>query len=382
MVEESAPTDDAVLGEAEALPELSLDIFDLIKTAQGLHGLRHGDYGRYRQYCSRRLHRLRKTAALTHGKGRYAKRPIEPESVRDARALMLPLFCAERAWAYAMQLKRDNTAQEPRPHYHLLARLAKAVAWSEKLASLCAERTDQRTELEAKAYAAFMSGNLSLERELWAPALASFNSCVTICKELSRVSLAEQVHLYSQMVAEVEPSIRFCTYNLNRNGGDGAPAAEMDGKDVEGLAVAEGASDILRSKLEQVLAATRARQAENLTELLVLGERVPIKSDKTRLCIVRGQQLLNEVEGTVRSTKEEATVIDSAGGESDAVEDQMTKYDKLFVAFNDALDSVRQFWEGALMARHKHQTTIYEGGTGAAAWLSLAEGGRATIPIR
>ena len=49
-------------------------------------------------------------------------------------------------------------------------------------------------------------------------------------------------------------------------------------------------SDILRSKLEAVLQESRARQAQDLTEIEVLGERVPIKSDKVRIAILASQQ--------------------------------------------------------------------------------------------
>ena len=61
-----------------AMPEVSLDIFDVIKSSRAQHGLRHGDHLRYRQYCARRLHRLRKTLKLTQGKGRFVKKPVEP----------------------------------------------------------------------------------------------------------------------------------------------------------------------------------------------------------------------------------------------------------------------------------------------------------------
>jgi len=313
--------------EDEDLPELSLDIFDVIKSAQAQHGLRHGDHARYRQYCSRRLHRLRKGLKFTHGKGRYVKRPLEQKAVRDSRHLMLPLFCAERAWSFAMQIKRENTQQEPRPHFHLLSRLAKAAQWSAKLAALCAKRGDQRTELEANAYAAFMSGNMHLEREHWGPALSAFKRCATISSELCRVSMAEQVHLYRQMVAEVEPSVRFCAYNLRRLNGEveGAEEATL-GVEVEGLAGDEATSDILRSKLEHVLQETRAKQAKDLNEIELLGERIPIKSDKTRVCILQSRQLLIELANETGET---------------ASEQQMGLYDKLFVAFNDALESVR-----------------------------------------
>ena len=207
----------AALMEEEDLPDVSLDIFDVSKTAQAQHGLRHGDYGRYRQYCSRRLHRLRKATRMTHGKGRYVKCPLEPNMVREGRHLSSLLFCSERAWAHAMEIKRDNTNHEPRPRYHLLNRLAKAAKWAATLSQLCAARADTRTALAAEAYAAFMGANVHLEREEWAPARAAFARCRTICSELCRVSLAEQVHLYRTMVDGVEPSIRFCSYHLSRS---------------------------------------------------------------------------------------------------------------------------------------------------------------------
>ena len=131
---------------------MSLDLFDLVRSSRNAHGLRHGDYLRYRQYCSRRLLRLRRSLKLTHGKGRYKPQPLELRMVRDPKHLMLPLFCCERAWAYAMQVKRENTAQEPRPRFHLLQRLNKAAKWSVVLSKLCAERGDKRTALEAEAY--------------------------------------------------------------------------------------------------------------------------------------------------------------------------------------------------------------------------------------
>ena len=217
--------------EEEDLPDVTLDIFDVSKTAQAQHGLRHGDYGRYRQYCSRRLHRLRKATRMTHGKGRYLKRPLEPHMVREGRHLMIVLFCSERAWAHAMEIKRDNTNHEPRPRFHLLNRLAKAAKWAAALSAICAARADKRTALEAEAYAAFMGANVHLEREEWAPAREGFARCRTICVELCRVSMAEQVHLYRTMVDGVEPSIRFCAYHLSRM--DGADDSAL-GDEVEG----------------------------------------------------------------------------------------------------------------------------------------------------
>lgn len=104
--EEEAPA-------APELPLLSLDILQAIRTAQSQHGLRHGDYGRYRrdgacalvdwcrscaaasqltlspahrrQYCSRRLRRLYKGTKFLHGRGRFQKKKMEPAMVTDTR---------------------------------------------------------------------------------------------------------------------------------------------------------------------------------------------------------------------------------------------------------------------------------------------------------
>ncbi len=66
------------------------------------------------------------------------------------RFLYLPLFDAERAWAYAMQLKSEANT-EVRKKFHLINRLKKAVYHAEHLASLCeSDKCDARTKLEAQ----------------------------------------------------------------------------------------------------------------------------------------------------------------------------------------------------------------------------------------
>ena len=49
---------------SEGLNILSLKLLPLVRNLQSKHGLRHGDYQRYRGYCSRRLARLRKVLKL------------------------------------------------------------------------------------------------------------------------------------------------------------------------------------------------------------------------------------------------------------------------------------------------------------------------------
>lgn len=67
-----------------------------------------------------------------------------------SRFLLLPLVNAERAWAYAMQLRHlANT--EPRKRFHLIKRLKKAAVHAAALVELCRnDICDARTKLEAQ----------------------------------------------------------------------------------------------------------------------------------------------------------------------------------------------------------------------------------------
>ncbi|CAN0470089.1 unnamed protein product, partial [Hapterophycus canaliculatus] len=62
VIEETAP----------AAVKLSLKLHEVAKDAQNHNGLRHGDYHQYRQYCTRRLKRVRsaRQVRFMFGKGK------------------------------------------------------------------------------------------------------------------------------------------------------------------------------------------------------------------------------------------------------------------------------------------------------------------------
>lgn len=161
--------------------EISLPILLVIKEKQLFNGLRNGNYLRYRNYCTSKLKKLRKKLHLVHQlKGKkqpFVKHEITtikayfqdqqqpqqqttPDQVAPAvvldpskvnQLLCLILFQAERAWAYAMQLKQEIAEKDDaQKKYHNLKRLAKAAKHSAKLEALCAEVGDKRTTFEAE----------------------------------------------------------------------------------------------------------------------------------------------------------------------------------------------------------------------------------------
>nr|XP_024397376.1 signal recognition particle subunit SRP68-like isoform X2 [Physcomitrium patens] len=311
-------TEDVAMVDA-ALP--SIGVLQLIKGAQAQHGLRHGDYQRYRRYCTARLARLYKSLNFTHGKGKYVKKPITEATVTNVRYLHIVLYLAERAWSYAMELKQATGTGSSRKRIHLIRRLAKAARWGELFSQLCTSKADSRTALEAAAYAAYMKGNLLLEREDdWDVALKNFKNARAVYEELGKYGDVENQVLCRQRVEELDPSIRYCNYKMGNVNIQGSDLLDLRNQEGPGL-------DLLQSKLQAVIEEARSKQAVTITQLEWLEYKLPVNNEKTRLCIVKGQELEKD---TVESSSDSLTT-----------EKKLAVYDKIFVAYQDAKRHIR-----------------------------------------
>ncbi|XP_027155854.1 signal recognition particle subunit SRP68-like [Coffea eugenioides] len=131
-------------------PRFSINVLQLLKSAQMQHGLRFGDYARYRRYCTARLRRLYKSLKFTHGRGKYSKRAITASMVTEVRYLHVVLYTAERAWSHTMEKKTLPDGPNARQRGYLIGRLRKAVKWATLFQDLCAIKGDSRTSLEAE----------------------------------------------------------------------------------------------------------------------------------------------------------------------------------------------------------------------------------------
>uniref|UniRef100_A0A803VIN0 Signal recognition particle subunit SRP68 n=2 Tax=Ficedula albicollis TaxID=59894 RepID=A0A803VIN0_FICAL len=251
----------------------------IVKESQQQHGLRHGDFQRYRGYCSRRLRRLRKTLNFKMGnRHKFTGKKVTEEILSDNRYLLLILMDAERAWSYAMQLKQEANT-EPRKRFHLLSRLRKAVKHAEELERLCeSNRVDAKTKLEAQAYMAYLTGMLRFEHQEWKAAMEAFNKCKTIYEKLANAFTEEQAVLYNQRVEEISPNIRYCAYNI----GDQSAMNEL----MQMRLRSGGTEGLLAEKLEALITQTRAKQAATMSEVEWRGRTVPVKIDKVRIFLL------------------------------------------------------------------------------------------------
>lgn len=127
------------------------------------------------RYCKRRLQRLRKNVGLSNNKIKallcYEVTAFTPQ-VTAEHVLVLALL-AERAWAYAMELKvcasfeskpnlESNERNRSAWRRHSRQRLAKAAAYGETMRTLSAVVGDDMLVRESAAYAGWLKG-LELE---------------------------------------------------------------------------------------------------------------------------------------------------------------------------------------------------------------------------
>lgn len=302
-------------------PKFSIHVLQLLKSAQMQHGLRFGDYTRYRRYCTARLRRLYKSLKFTHGRGKYTKRTIQPSMVTEVRFLHVVLYTSERAWSHAMEKRQLPDGPNARQRSYLIGRLRKAVKWATFFAELCAMKGDSRTSLEAEAYASYMKGNLLFEQDQnWDIALKSFKSARAVYEELGKYGDLENQVLCRERVEELEPSIRYCLHKIGESNLQASELLQIG--EMEGPAL-----DLFRAKLEAVMAEARSQQAASMTEFNWLGHRFPISNAKTRVSILKAQELEKDLHGPT--------------ADSVPPEKRLVVFDKFFAAYHEARSSIR-----------------------------------------
>ncbi|KAI3882912.1 hypothetical protein MKW92_000419 [Papaver armeniacum] len=148
-------------------PKFSINVLQLLKSAQMQHGLRHGDYTKSVFYSWAR---------------EINKRAITETTVTEVRYLHVLLYTAERAWSHAME--NGPVPNGPVPNgLHFL---------------------------RSCAYASFMKGTLLFELEQnWETALMSFKNAKAVYEQLGKYGDIENQVICRERVQELDPNINY-----------------------------------------------------------------------------------------------------------------------------------------------------------------------------
>ncbi|KAI4456971.1 signal recognition particle 68 kda protein [Holotrichia oblita] len=272
--------------KTDSLKPFSIEILKLLKDVHQQHGLRHGDYQRYRGYCSRRVRRLRKVLKLPQGDRRhFKKRDVTDVHINNAKAderyLHVPLVLAERNWAYAMQLRQEANT-EPRKKFHLIQKMRKACAYALQLEELCKlERCDARTKLESQAYVAWMHGTLHFELQLWEKANENLKRAQVIYEKLASALPEDEQLPYRQKVDEIAPSLRYCAYNIGED---------------KAVDLLELRSQGILENFEALVAQKKEKTTTILQEIKWFDLKVLIRHERVRLFLASIENLNDSID--------------------------------------------------------------------------------------
>ncbi|KAL2061774.1 hypothetical protein VTL71DRAFT_7152 [Oculimacula yallundae] len=183
-----------------------------------------GDYATYRKGLSNRIHNLRKKLGIaTKPRAKYdsSKTQVTAENIaHNHEFVRLLLLTSERAWAHAMSMREIHSTEKKgitgSTRTHIISRLHKATTYADNLFQLL---TDQSTTgandedvLEARAYAASLSGATAFEKQNWEPCVKSYSEARIIYSALATSTKSD---IFKDLLSDpVDPSIRYGAYQM------------------------------------------------------------------------------------------------------------------------------------------------------------------------
>ncbi|KAJ2398695.1 signal recognition particle subunit srp68 [Coemansia sp. RSA 2559] len=208
---------------------VAFDIFGYIHNSRQTYGIRAQDYMRYRRYCAHHLRNVRKAAKLSQGSSTaYKPKAVIVELATNPKHIEILVLQAERAWAFAMDLRElYSRTEEPRQHYHLIRRLRAACKAGRHLADIAHVVCDLHTALAASAYWLHIQSQLSFEMEEWEVAMDSAVFSRIVSEQLAISGNSERYALCHAMLEELDPIVRLAAYQSGMRSAQQIPPSEV-----------------------------------------------------------------------------------------------------------------------------------------------------------
>ena len=130
------------------------------------------------------------------------------------------LLTAERAWANAMSMREVHSSEKKgitgSTRSHIISRLHKATVYANELFQLLTDQTQTGATiddvLEARAYAASLSGSMHFEKQSWEACLKSYSEARIIYSALATSTKSD---IFKDLLEDpIDQSIRYGAYQL------------------------------------------------------------------------------------------------------------------------------------------------------------------------
>lgn len=204
----------------------------LVNKERSAYGLRYNDFARYRKHCGNKVHRLRSSLKLTHGKGKSFKKlpeisvktsnylsyvslshPMNQSWSFDFDRLQLLLFEAERLYAFAQDLYRLQQ------QHKAIAKHRRALLWANKLLSVClqlpADRLSASCLCEILVYTHMLAAKFALKRDQFELSIKHHTVAYQLLLQLQKLQRSSRDQaLYDVYVDEIAPELRFSAHEL------------------------------------------------------------------------------------------------------------------------------------------------------------------------
>uniref|UniRef100_A0A0K0E8F3 Signal recognition particle subunit SRP68 n=1 Tax=Strongyloides stercoralis TaxID=6248 RepID=A0A0K0E8F3_STRER len=289
----------------------TFSILKYIKEAQQKHGLRHGDYNRYRIYCGDRILRIRRRLNFNHNyksvkkiKSKWQEKKVTKDKVSELGFVEVVMFDAERDWAYAQHLKHEiGNDPHSRKKFHMRRKLRNAARHSSHLEKLVKsnDRFDAVSKLEVQSYNSYIKGVLNVELKQWGVAAECFRTVKTIYDKLaSVVKFPDMIQLYNSRCREIQPLLRICEYNL---GGSSDAVSDM-------IRLKHDGSSEVSTELEKLIDELQAKSIGDMESSVSWATfTTPVAQLKVRQLILQEKGLQNEVD-SYKSFDEKVSVYE------------------------------------------------------------------------
>jgi RNA-binding signal recognition particle 68 len=237
----------------------------------------------------------------TKKKKKNAFVPRDPSVVVHEDCLWHLVFQAERAWSNACEIQRSGGAartegsSDGKKRQHAIRRLRKAAQWSQQLWEASTKHCDAVSVEECRSYAAYMAGNVALEKRRYRAALRQYRTSRSILVRLAAKgaegngpeaseakgddddarALARRDVWTTRADSLLQPLIRFCEYESrgkSDNNEDADDHGDKEDEEESSIPRAASSTDQRAPKGGEIWLSFRGRQValDSYQELAVL----------------------------------------------------------------------------------------------------------------